>query len=145
MSLSTISILKSTPIFGETYSEQIGEAISLLRYQNSVQQDLLYYSNSNSIVVLLLLFLGFLARNNYIKMKTPYKNIYNILKLNRFIVLAVVIAATITCIVSVVLVVKLHKETVNNAFLRGFYLCLRLFKGVSILFKAFLRDSCPFC
>ena len=49
-------------------------------------------------------------------MKTPYKNIYNILKLNRFIVLAVVIAAAITCIVSVVLVVKLHKETVNNAF-----------------------------
>ncbi|MEE9363708.1 MAG: conjugal transfer protein TraK [Cellulophaga sp.] len=42
--------------------------------------------------------------------------IYNILKLNRFIVLAVVIGAVLTCIVSVVLVVKLHKETVNNAF-----------------------------
>ncbi|MDC9722240.1 MAG: conjugal transfer protein TraK [Urechidicola sp.] len=49
-------------------------------------------------------------------MKTPYKNIYNILKLNRFIVLAVVIGAVLTCIVSVVVVVKLHKETVNNAF-----------------------------
>ncbi len=49
-------------------------------------------------------------------MKTPYKNIYNVLKLNRFIVLAVVIGAALTCIVSVVLVVKLHKEAVNNAF-----------------------------
>ncbi|GAA3657374.1 conjugal transfer protein TraK [Flavivirga jejuensis] len=49
-------------------------------------------------------------------MKTPYKNIYNVLKLNRFIVLAVIIGAVLTCIVSVVLVVKLHKETVNNAF-----------------------------
>ncbi|WP_338356931.1 conjugal transfer protein TraK [Yeosuana marina] len=49
-------------------------------------------------------------------MKTPYKNIYNILKLNRFIVLAVVIGAVLTCIVSIVMVVKLHKETVDNAF-----------------------------
>ena len=49
-------------------------------------------------------------------MKTPYKNIYNVLKLNRFIVLAVVIGAVLTCIVSVALVVKLHKEAVNNAF-----------------------------
>ena len=49
-------------------------------------------------------------------MKTPYKNIYNILKLNRFIVLAVVIGAVLTCIVSVFMVVKLYKETVNNAF-----------------------------
>ncbi len=49
-------------------------------------------------------------------MKTPYKNIYNVLKLNRFIVLTVIIAATLTCIVSVVMVIKLHKETVNNAF-----------------------------
>ena len=49
-------------------------------------------------------------------MKTPYKNIYTILKLNRFIVLAVVIGAVLTCIISVLMVVKLHKETVNNAF-----------------------------
>ncbi len=49
-------------------------------------------------------------------MKTPYKNIYNVLKLNRFIVLVVVIGAVLTCIVSVLLVMKLHKETVNNAF-----------------------------
>ncbi len=50
------------------------------------------------------------------KTKTPYKNIYSVLKLNRFIVLSVVIAAALTCVVSVFLVVKLHKETVNNAF-----------------------------
>lgn len=49
-------------------------------------------------------------------MKTPYKNIYNILKLNRFIVLTVVVGAVLTCMVSVFLVIKLHKETVNNAF-----------------------------
>ena len=49
-------------------------------------------------------------------MKTPYKNIYNVLKLNRFIVLAMVIGAVLTCIVSVLMVIKLHKESVNNAF-----------------------------
>lgn len=49
-------------------------------------------------------------------MKTPYKNIYNILKLNRFIVLAVIIGAVLTCIISVLMVVKLHKEMVDNAF-----------------------------
>jgi hypothetical protein len=49
-------------------------------------------------------------------MKTPYKNIYNILKLNRFIVLTVVIGAVLTCIVSVLMVIKLHRETINKAF-----------------------------
>ncbi len=49
-------------------------------------------------------------------MKTPYKNIYNVLRQNRFIVLTVVIGAVFTCIVSVLMVVKLHKEMVNNAF-----------------------------
>ena len=49
-------------------------------------------------------------------MKTPYKNIYNVLNLNRFIVLVVIIGAVLICIVSVLLVMKLHKETVNNAF-----------------------------
>jgi len=44
-------------------------------------------------------------------MKTPYKNIYNVLKLNRFIVLAVVIGAVLTSVISVLLVLKLHKET----------------------------------
>ncbi len=49
-------------------------------------------------------------------MKTPYKNIYNVLRLNRFIVLTVIIGTVLTSIVSIILVVKLHKETVNNAF-----------------------------
>ncbi len=49
-------------------------------------------------------------------MKTPYQNIYKVLRLNRFIVLAVVIGAVLTCIVSVLMVIKLHKESVNNAF-----------------------------
>lgn len=49
-------------------------------------------------------------------MKTPYKNIYNVLRLNRFIVFTVIIGAVATSIVSVISVVKLHKETVNNAF-----------------------------
>ena len=50
------------------------------------------------------------------KIKTPYKNIYNVLKQNRFIVLAVVISTSIVCVVSIMLVVKLHKETINSAF-----------------------------
>lgn len=49
-------------------------------------------------------------------MKTPYKNIYTVLKLNRLIVLAVVICAAIISIVSVVMVLKVHRETVNHAF-----------------------------
>ena len=49
-------------------------------------------------------------------MKTPYQNIYNVLRLNRFIVLAVVIGAVLTCAISVIMVIKLHKESVNNAF-----------------------------
>ncbi|MEX0313637.1 MAG: conjugal transfer protein TraK [Allomuricauda sp.] len=50
------------------------------------------------------------------KTKTPYQNIYNVLRLNRFIVLSLVIGATLTCIVSVLMVIKLHKQSVNNAF-----------------------------
>lgn len=49
-------------------------------------------------------------------MKTPYKNIYDVLKLNRFIVLASVIAAAVTAIVSVLMVIKLHRDTVGSAF-----------------------------
>lgn len=49
-------------------------------------------------------------------MKIPYKNIYDVLRTNRFIVLTVVIGAVLTCIISVLMVVRLHKETVNNAF-----------------------------
>ena len=49
-------------------------------------------------------------------MKTPFKNIYDVLKLNRFIVLIVVVGAVLTSIVSILMVIKLHKETINNAF-----------------------------
>ena len=49
-------------------------------------------------------------------MKTPYKNIYTVLKLNRFIVLAVVIGALITSTASVLLVYKLHQQAMENAF-----------------------------
>jgi len=50
------------------------------------------------------------------KIKSPYKNIYDVLKLNQFIVLATVIGAVLTSIVSVVMVIKLHRESINNAF-----------------------------
>lgn len=46
----------------------------------------------------------------------PYKNIYNVLRTNRFIVLSTVICSALTCIVSVLMVIKLHRETVNSAF-----------------------------
>ena len=49
-------------------------------------------------------------------MKTPYKNIYNVLKLNRFVVLVTVIGTVLTGMTSVFMVIKLHKELVNNAF-----------------------------
>jgi len=49
-------------------------------------------------------------------MKTPYKNIYDVLKLNRFIVLAMIIGAVLTCMVSVLMVIKLHRESMDNAF-----------------------------
>ena len=49
-------------------------------------------------------------------MKTPYKNIYDVLKLNRFIVLTVIIGAVLTSIVSAVIVFKLHQQSINNAF-----------------------------
>lgn len=50
------------------------------------------------------------------KIKTPFKGIYDVLKLNRYIVLMVIIGAVLTCIVSVLMVIKLHRETINNAF-----------------------------
>lgn len=49
-------------------------------------------------------------------MKTPYKNIYTVLKTNRFIVIASVIGSVISSIVSIFMVIKLHKQSVNNAF-----------------------------
>lgn len=49
-------------------------------------------------------------------MKTPFKDIYSVLKLNRFIVYAVVIAASVVSIVSILLVIKQHKQMIESAF-----------------------------
>jgi len=49
-------------------------------------------------------------------MKTPYKNIYNVLKINRFIVLAVVICALLSSSFSVWMAFTTNKNAMNNAF-----------------------------
>lgn len=49
-------------------------------------------------------------------MKTPYKNIYNVLKLNRFIVLAVVIFAMFSSTFSLWMAFTTNKNALNSAF-----------------------------
>lgn len=49
-------------------------------------------------------------------MNTPYKNIYSVLKLNRFIVLAVVVCALLTSTFSVWIAFTTHKNALNSAF-----------------------------
>lgn len=49
-------------------------------------------------------------------MKTPYKNIYAVLKLNRFIVLAVVVCASLTTTFSIWMVYNTNKKALNSAF-----------------------------
>tara|TARA_B100000949_G_C14268007_1_gene445955 strand:+ start:1386 stop:2012 length:627 start_codon:yes stop_codon:yes gene_type:complete len=49
-------------------------------------------------------------------MKTPFKNIQQVLRLNRFVVLALIIMTGLVCIISVFLVVKIHKESLDKAF-----------------------------
>ena len=49
-------------------------------------------------------------------MKTPYKNIYSVLKLNRFIVLVVVVCALLTSTFSVWIAFTTHKNALNSAF-----------------------------
>ncbi|MFB9053091.1 conjugal transfer protein TraK [Formosa undariae] len=49
-------------------------------------------------------------------MQTPYKNIYTILKLNRLIVLAVIICAFLTCTFSVWIAFTTNKKALNSAF-----------------------------
>ena len=49
-------------------------------------------------------------------MKTPYKNIYNVLKLNRFIVLAVVFCALLSSTFSVWMVFNTNQKALNSAF-----------------------------
>ena len=49
-------------------------------------------------------------------MKTPYKTIYNVLKLNRFIVLAVVVCALLSSTFSVWMVFNTNQKALNSAF-----------------------------
>ncbi|AEM71638.1 conserved protein found in conjugate transposon [Allomuricauda ruestringensis DSM 13258] len=49
-------------------------------------------------------------------MKTPFKNIQQALRLNRFVVLALIIMTGLVCIISVTLVVKIHRQTLDSAF-----------------------------
>lgn len=49
-------------------------------------------------------------------MKIPYKNIFNILRTNRFIVLASVGCSALVCVVAILMIVKVHKESQNHAF-----------------------------
>lgn len=49
-------------------------------------------------------------------MKTPYKNIYKILKLNRFIVLAVIVFAFLSSSLSIWMAFSTSKKALNSAF-----------------------------
>ena len=49
-------------------------------------------------------------------MKTPYKNIYAVLKINRFIVLAIVICSVLSSLFAVWMVFNINKKALNNAF-----------------------------
>tara|TARA_R100000935_G_scaffold46551_1_gene70011 strand:- start:18318 stop:18932 length:615 start_codon:yes stop_codon:yes gene_type:complete len=49
-------------------------------------------------------------------MKTPYKNIYSVLKINRFVVISVVLMAFFSTSISAWIVFQINKEALNNAF-----------------------------
>lgn len=49
-------------------------------------------------------------------MKTPFKNIQQILRLNRMVVLALIIMSGLVCVTSVILVIKVHNESLSKAF-----------------------------
>ena len=49
-------------------------------------------------------------------MKTPYKNIYAVLKTNRFIVLAVAICSLLSSCFAILMVFNINKKALNNAF-----------------------------
>lgn len=49
-------------------------------------------------------------------MKTPYKNIYKILKLNRFIVMAVIVCAFLSSTISIFMAYKTKQEALHSAF-----------------------------
>lgn len=50
-------------------------------------------------------------------MKTPYRSIYDVLRLNRFIVLAVIVIAFVSSIISVFQMRKTQQDLLNKAFL----------------------------
>lgn len=47
---------------------------------------------------------------------TPYKNIYSVLKINRFIVLAAVAACLLTCVFSIITVYRFNRNMLNSSF-----------------------------
>ncbi len=49
-------------------------------------------------------------------MKTPYKNIYSVLKLNRFIVLSVIVCAMFSTFFSVWMAYNINNKALNSAF-----------------------------
>ncbi|RIV71664.1 conjugal transfer protein TraK [Flagellimonas aequoris] len=49
-------------------------------------------------------------------MKTSFKNIQQQLRLNRWVVLSVVIVSGLVCIISVTIVAQMHKNILNSAF-----------------------------
>ena len=49
-------------------------------------------------------------------MKIPYKNIFDVLRTNRFIVLATVSCSALVCVVSILMTLKIHRESQTNAF-----------------------------
>ena len=49
-------------------------------------------------------------------MKTPYKDIYSVLKINRFIVLAIVVCTTISSVFSVWMAFHINNKSMNSAF-----------------------------
>ena len=49
-------------------------------------------------------------------MKIPYKNIYNVLKLNRFIVITVVVCAMSCSVLSLYMTFWMHQKSLNSAF-----------------------------
>ncbi|WP_286951187.1 hypothetical protein [Mesonia sp.] len=49
-------------------------------------------------------------------MKTYYKNIYTVLKLNRFIVLALIVCSLLSNIFALWMAFSTHKKALNNAF-----------------------------
>ena len=49
-------------------------------------------------------------------MKTPFKNIVQVLRLNRWVVLSVVIVSGLVCSASIMVVAKIHRNSMDHAF-----------------------------